>query len=86
MSVDLALKCSAGYAGPRRGALAQVVSIFFHSVEMLVLALRVSSSSERKVLSSFKNCLIRVIYFEEGCKKPGRSPIRMLLLFQIILF
>ena len=46
-----------------------------------------SSSSEKKVLSSFKNCLIRIILASnKGLKKTGRSPIRMRLLFQMILF
>ena len=38
--------------------------------------LLMSSSSERKVLSSFKNCLMRVILASnKGLKKTGRSLI-----------
>ena len=51
-----------------------------------MFTLRMSSSSERKVLFSFKNCLMRVIFASnKGLKKTGRSLIRMRLLFQMIL-
>ena len=46
-----------------------------------MFTLRMSSSSERKLLSSFKSCLMRVIFASnKGLKKTGRSPIRMRLI------
>ena len=51
-----------------------------------MFTLRMSSSSEKKVLSSFKNCLMRVTWAsKKGLKKTGWSPIRIRLLFQMIL-